>query len=241
MPRKQEHYIPPLRYHWLTRFYDPLVRVFTRENAFKQALLRQAAPRPGDRVLDLGCGTATLTIALARAYPIATVTGIDADARALAIARGKARDSALDLDFQQALSTAMSLPDESFDRVVSSLFFHHLTSAEKSATLAEIRRVLKPGGELHIADWGRPSNALMRALFLGVQLLDGFETTRDSVTGALPGLLRGAGYEDVEETAKFDTPLGTMRLMRAARGVRTGPCNDSDRHDASQGVPARLS
>lgn len=217
MTRHQQHYIPPLKYHGLTRFYDPLVRLTTREKAFKQALLRQAAPRPGDRVLDLGCGTATLTIALVRAYPMATVTGIDADARALAIARGKARDSALDLDLRQASSTRMPLPDESFDRVVSSLFFHHLTPAEKSATLAETRRVLKPGGELHIADWGEPSSALMRALFLAVRLLDGFETTRDSVTGALPGLLRSAGYEGVEETAKLDTPLGTMRLMRAAR------------------------
>jgi len=217
MTRRQEHYIPPLRYHWLTRFYDPLVRLSTREKAFKQALLCQAAPRAGDQVLDLGCGTATLTIALAKAYPMATVTGIDADARALAIARGKARDAALDLDFQQTSSTRMPLPDESFDRVVSSLFFHHLTSPQKSATLAETRRVLKPGGELHIADWGKPSNALMRALFLGVQLLDGFETTRVSVAGALPGLLQAAGYEGVEETAKFDTSLGTMRLMRATK------------------------
>lgn len=217
MTRQQEHYIPPLKYHWLTRFYDPLVRLSTREKAFKQALLRQAAPRAGDQVLDLGCGTATLTIALAKAYPMATVAGIDADTRALAIARGKARDSALELDFRQASSTRMPLPDESFDRVVSSLFFHHLTSEEKSATLAEARRVLKPGGELHVADWGEPSNALMRALFLGVQLLDGFETTRDSVAGALPRLLRAAGYEGVEETAKLDTPLGTMRLLRAAR------------------------
>jgi len=48
-------------------------------------------------------------------------------------------------------------------------------------------------------------------------LLDGFETTRESVAGALPGLPRAAGFEGVEETAKFDTPLGTMRLMRAVR------------------------
>lgn len=226
MTRQQEHYIPPLRYHWLTRFYDPLVRLSTREKAFKQVLLRQAAPRPGDQVLDLGCGTATLTIALAKDYPMATVTGIDADARALAIARGKARDSALELDFQQASSTRMPLPDESFDRVVSSLFFHHLTWVQKSATLAETMRVLKPGGELHIADWGEPSNALMRALFLAVRLLDGFETTRDSVTGALAGMLQAAGYEGVEETAKFDTPLGTMRLMRAAR-PRVPPSGES--------------
>lgn len=216
MSPQQEQHIPPLRYHWLTRFYDPLVRLTTREKAFKKALLQQVAPRPGDRVLDLGCGTATLTIALAKAYPMATVTGMDADAGALAIARDKAQDAALALDFRQARSTRMPLPDESFDRVVSSLFFHHLTTAEKSATLTEIKRVLKAGGELHIADWGKPSNALMRVLFLGVQLLDGFETTRDSVAGTLPGFLQDAGYEGLDETATFDTPLGTMRLLRAA-------------------------
>ena len=56
----------------------------------------------------------------------------------------------------------------------------------------------------------------MRAVFFMVQLLDGFETTQDSVIGVLPELLRAAGYDRVEDTAKFDTPLGTMRLLRAA-------------------------
>ncbi len=216
MSRQVEHYIPPLRYHWLTRFYDPLVRMTTRESAFKRALVGQVAARPEDRVLDLGCGTATLTVALAKAYPRAMVSGLDADGRALALARDKTRSAGMAVHFEQGSSLRMPFSDASFDRVVSSLFFHHLTSAEKSATLREVKRVLRPGGELHIADWGKPSNALTRALFLAVQLLDGFETTRDSATGALPGLLRDAGYGRVEETARFDTPLGTVRLFRAA-------------------------
>lgn len=66
--RHDEQYIPPLRYHWLTRFYDPIVRLTTRENTFKRVLLQQIAPRPHDQVLDLGCGTATLTIALAKTF-----------------------------------------------------------------------------------------------------------------------------------------------------------------------------
>ena len=74
---------------------------------------------------------------------------------------------------------------------------------------------MEPDGELHIADWGTPSNPLMRFVFLSVQLLDGFDTTRDSVDGALPELLRQAGFGRAEETAYFDTPLGTIRLFRA--------------------------
>lgn len=80
---------------------------------------------------------------------------------------------------------------------------------------AKARRVLAVGGSLHVADQGRPSSAPMRLLFLAVQLLEGFETTRDSVAGALPGLARSAGFSAVQETASFATPVGTMRLLRA--------------------------
>ena len=211
-----ENYIPPLRYKLLTRFYDPIVRWTTREAAFKRALLAQVMADRPRRVLDLGCGTGTLTIAIAKALPDAAVSGLDADAEALAIAAHKGRRAGVRLGLHQGFSTGMPFGNAQFDCIVSSLFFHHLTREAKIATLREARRVLAPKGSLHIADWGKPSNSLMRALFFAVQLLDGFESTRDSVSGALPELLRAAGYDRVEETAKFDTPLGTMRLLRAA-------------------------
>jgi ubiquinone/menaquinone biosynthesis C-methylase UbiE len=211
-----ENYIPPLRYKLLTRFYDPIVRWTTREAAFKQALLAQVVADRPHHVLDLGCGTGTLTIAIARALPNAAVSGLDADAEALAIATHKARRAGVSLGLHQGFSTGMPFGDAQFDCVVSSLFFHHLARGAKIGTLREVRRVLAPKGSLHVADWGKPSNALMRALFFTVRLLDGFETTRDSVSGALPELLRAAGYDRVEDTAKFDAPLGTMRLLRAA-------------------------
>lgn len=215
-------YIPPLRYRFLTRFYDPLVRLTTRETAFKQALLAQVVADRPHRVLDLGCGTGTLTIAIAKALPDAAVSGLDADAEALAIATEKARRASVGPGLHQGFSTHMPFTDAQFDCVVSSLFFHHLAREAKIATLREVLRVLAPGGSLHVADWGRPSNALLRTMFLTVQLLDGFETTRDSVTGAMPELLRTAGFNRVEETAKFDTPLGTMRLFRAASMTKGG-------------------
>lgn len=211
-----ENYIPPLRYKLLTRFYDPLVRWTTREAAFKRALVAQVVADRPRHVLDLGCGTGTLTIAIAKALPNAAVSGLDADAEALAIAAHKARRAKVSLGLHQGFSTGMPFGDAQFDCVASSLFFHHLTRGAKIGTLREVRRVLALEGSLHIADWGKPSSTLMRALFLPVQLLDGFETTRDSVGGALPELLRAAGYERVEDTAKFDAPLGTMRLLRAA-------------------------
>ena len=77
--------------------------------------------------------------------------------------------------------------------------------------------MLKPDGELHIADWGRPANALMRAVFLVVQILDGFETTQDSVEDRLTPLIEAAGFRNVARTRSFNTPLGTIGLYRAAK------------------------
>lgn len=217
--RPQERYIPALAYRWLTPLYDPVVRWTTRESTFKPALLRQAELRHGDRVLDLACGTATLTIAAKQMYPAAMIVGLDGDAEILEKARAKARAAGVPLHFEQALAQKMPFPDESLDVVLSSLFFHHLTRDSKVAVLREALRVLKPGGELHVADWGRAANPLMRVLFLLVQLHDGFATTADNVAGRLPDLMREAGFADVSERRRFATPLGTISLYAAVKAA----------------------
>jgi ubiquinone/menaquinone biosynthesis C-methylase UbiE len=210
-------YIPALRFDALTRFFDPIVRVTTRESRVKQMLIEQVALRPRHRLLDIGCGTATLAIALARACPDAEVHGIDGDRKILAIARDKVSRAGVHVTLHEGLAWELPFDDASFDRAVSSLTFHHFDRRGKQRTLAAIRRVLRPDGELHIADWGRAHGIGMRLAFVGVQLLDGFATTNDSVTGKLPAFLREADFRDVEETRRLRTPLGTMSLYRARR------------------------
>ena len=77
--------------------------------------------------------------------------------------------------------------------------------------------MLRSDGEVHVADWGRAHDLVMRAAFLGVQLLDGFATTADSVSGRLPVYMADAGLAEVEETHRLRTPLGTLSLYRARR------------------------
>lgn len=210
-----DRYIPALAYRWLTPLYDPVVALTTRERTFKAALVAQAALQPGQRVLDLACGTGTLTIAAKRSQPQAEIVGLDGDPEILERARRKAAEAGLELRFDHALSHPMPYPDAAYDVVVSSLFFHHLDRDAKLATLREVRRVLRPGGVLHVADWGQAANPLMRVLFYLVQLLDGFETTADNVAGRLPQFMREYGFVDVAETRRFATPLGSISLYRA--------------------------
>lgn len=210
-------FIPALAFDRLTRFYDPVVCWTTREGTAKARLVAQAGIREGHRVLDVGCGTGTLALAIKRSAPRAEVTGLDADPVMLARAGRKAAAERASVNFVRGLATALPFAEGSFDRVVSSLFFHHLTREAKALALREIHRVLTPRGELHVADWGRPSNFLMRAAFLPVQLLDGFATTRDHARGLLPALVESCGFLPVVETQRLATPCGTLAFVRAVR------------------------
>ncbi|MGD9628603.1 MAG: class I SAM-dependent methyltransferase [Pyrinomonadaceae bacterium] len=214
---KNEEYISALSYDWLTPFYDTVVRFTTREEVFKRALVRLAQVERNHRVLDLACGTATLTILLKQDQPRAQVVGIDGDDNILAIAKTKARSAGVEIQFDEGMSFDLPYMNESFDRVISSLFFHHLSRENKVRTLGEVSRVLKPNGEFHVADWGLPANAVMKISSRLIQLLDGFETTADSFGGLLPELLEEADFAGVEETNSFNTLFGTIRLHSARK------------------------
>ncbi len=170
--------------------------------------------KKGHIVLDLGCGTATLTLLIKKACPEAEVTGLDGDPTILEIARSKVEEAKLDIALDQGMAFELPYPDGYFDRVVSSLVLHHLTHENKMRTFEEILRVLRPGGELHIADFGKPHNVLMYMISLIFRHL---EETSDNIKGLLPEMLRKTGFEQVEETATFMTVFGTLSLYRARK------------------------
>lgn len=208
-------FVPALRFNVLTPAYDTLVRATTRERVVKQALMEAADLDRAVRLLDVGCGTGTFVIAVKRRYPQLDVVGVDSDPNILGRARSKAGRAGVDVTFLDGSATELPVPGAAFDRVTSSLVFHHLTSAQKRRAASEVARVMSPGGEFHIADWVRPANVVMRVLFWSVRLLDGFETTRDHVEGRLLALLESGGLVDVKQRRRFLTPAGTVGLISA--------------------------
>lgn len=123
-----------------------------------QALQITALARPGDRVLDLGCGPANQLAQVARLNPQAHFTGLDASAGMLDRARETIRRCAIgNIDLMCGDMILLSdVPDASFDCVISTMALHHLPDeAALAAAMRAARRILKPGGGLYLVDFGR--------------------------------------------------------------------------------------
>jgi SAM-dependent methyltransferase len=215
--RDGPRYVPALAFRALTPLYDPALRFFFDEPALKARLIRQAGLRGGQRVLDLGCGTGTLLLMLGESHPDCELWGLDGDRAVLARAMRKLAASGGRARLIAALGDRMPFRPGSFDRVLSSLFFHHLPSAIKVPVLEAALQALKPGGELHVLDFGRPSNIRTHAVFSFLRLFDGLDNTRDNARGLLPQRMAEAGFVDISEMDRVGTRVGTVTYCRAVR------------------------
>jgi ubiquinone/menaquinone biosynthesis C-methylase UbiE len=147
----QQTYLPPMGKKWLLPLYDPFTWLSGVGRVHNQLLDRAGLER-GQRVLEIGCGTGNVLTALGRRRLGIEAVGIDPDEGALRKARRKAARRQLPIKYELAYAGELPLPDESFDRVLSSLMLHHLDDEERTRALREVRRVLRPGGQLHVVD-----------------------------------------------------------------------------------------
>ena len=185
----ERSYLPAAGRDWALPLYDPLVKLLGAEGA-KRTLVDQAALHNGHRVLDVGCGTGTLATLIKVTHPESEVTGLDPDPNALARGRQKAERAVVAIRFEQGFADELPYPDASFDRVFSSFMFHHLPAGRREKTLGELRRVLAPGGSLHLLDFerARPSDGfLARWLHSSHHLDENFEAR-------ILALMRNTGF-----------------------------------------------
>jgi ubiquinone/menaquinone biosynthesis C-methylase UbiE len=196
----------------LLPLYDPLQRLLGMGSVHRQ-LVDQARIQPDQRVLEIGCGTGNLAIFIKRLYSGAEVVGIDPDPKALARARRKAGREALSVQLDRGFAEELPYPDASFDRVLSALMFHHLGPEEKEKSLGEARRVLRPGGSLHLLDFG---GAKMRSDGFMARLHHRSERLRNNFGERIPTLMGEAGFADPTEVSQRVTIAGRLTYYRAS-------------------------
>ncbi len=211
---KPSRYISALSFRRLTPLFDPFLKWFMHEARFRRALIEQARFAAGQRVLDLGCGTGTLTVLIKQAEPRAVVIGLDGDAEILKLAQRKAARARVALDWNLGFAFKLPYRAQAFDRVALSLVLHHLTTENKARALAEIFRALKPGGELHVVDFGAPDRASARVISRWARRL---EETADLIDGKLPAMLQRAGFAEPRVTREWMSIVGTLALYAAKK------------------------
>jgi ubiquinone/menaquinone biosynthesis C-methylase UbiE len=173
------------------RSYDALVDVFFagRRSAVFNRLVQLSGAKPGDRVLDVGCGTGYLTRRLARAAtPKGKAIGLDASSGMLQQARRACPSDTC--EFVVGAAEKLEFNDGSFDVVTSSLMLHHLPAQLRAEALSEMHRVLRPGGRLLIAEFRPPTTRLARHL---IGSMTG-PAMQENMRAALPDLIRTAGF-----------------------------------------------
>ncbi|MGH9530860.1 MAG: class I SAM-dependent methyltransferase [Terriglobales bacterium] len=190
MPEKtQRTYLPAAGLDVFLPLYDGVTRLMGLDKA-RAALLETAGLQPGQRVLDIGCGTGSLAVALKRRYSQIEVFGLDPDPKALARANRKAQQAGVSVEFHQGCADALSYPTGFFDRVFSSFMFHHLEHDQKEGALREVRRVLKPGGRLHLLDFSSTQEGGSHSF---LRLLHSHGRLKDNTTNRILALLASAG------------------------------------------------
>jgi ubiquinone/menaquinone biosynthesis C-methylase UbiE len=209
----QKHYLPAFGWHFLLPLYDPFTKLFGADK-LRAALVEQAELRAGHRVLDVGCGTGSLLALCKRRHPDVDVTGLDPDPRGLARARRKAARAGVAMRFDQGYADALPYADGSFDRVLSSLMFHHLEPPDKAKALAEIARVLQPGGRFELADFVGPHDVGHSALRRWLHNHPRFENNAED---HVLTLMFDAGLSQPRIVSRSQLLVGSVAFYQALR------------------------
>jgi ubiquinone/menaquinone biosynthesis C-methylase UbiE len=211
-PATKHDYIPAFGKDALLPFYDLLTRALGMGKVY-DTLVAQADLGDGLRVLEIGCGTGNVTTRVKRAAPGADVVGIDPDPLALARSQRKAQGLS-GIRFERAYAQQLPFGDGEFDRALSSMMLHHLDEDVKAGALAEVYRVLRPGGQFHIVDIGGHATVHHG---LAARWTKDNPHAAGNLGDAIPRLLRSTGFECTQVGTRRNRFIGQLTFYRGIR------------------------
>jgi ubiquinone/menaquinone biosynthesis C-methylase UbiE len=209
---EQRDYLPAAGRDIFLPGYDLLSRLLGIHRVHA-TLLAQAELGGGHRVLEIGCGTGNLTVRAKRTRPDIEVVGSDPDPLALTRAQRKAR-GLTGIRFERGYAQKLPYHDAEFDRVLSSMMLHHLPDEAKATAAAEIFRVLRPGGRLHLVDIG---GAMTVHDGLAARLMMHNRHATANLGDSIPRLLESAGFDCTEVATQRHRVIGRLTYYRATR------------------------
>jgi ubiquinone/menaquinone biosynthesis C-methylase UbiE len=148
---------------------------------------------PGQRILDIGCGTGTFLVMLKRHRDDVEAIGLDPDPKALSRAKAKAARTGVSLRLDQGFADELPYQSHSFDSVFSSFMFHHLEEENREKTLREVARVLKAGGSFYLLDFAGDHHAHGSHGILSYLFHSG-DRLKDNSDARIVELMRRAGF-----------------------------------------------
>ena len=205
-------YIPAAGRDWRLPLYDPITKLLGVDRT-RRRLVAQAELTPGQRVLEVGCGTGSLLIEMGRHHPEVELVGLDPDPKALARAERKARRGGVRLRLDRGFTDAMPYDDASFDRVLSSLMYHHVPPDEKPGMFREIHRVLNPGGRLELVDFAGPE----RARGFLARMLHSDHIMKDNAEAHVIALMTAAKLSNAARVGDDAFLFGSVSYYQAVR------------------------
>ncbi|MBN2713434.1 MAG: methyltransferase domain-containing protein [Planctomycetes bacterium] len=191
--------------------YDLLepAMMFFRHNAMASAMSRALNLSPTHKVLDIGCGTGLVTKKISVDIPQGNALGVDASPEMINIAKHKRESECC--HFENALAESLPFESASFDAAMSSMFFHHVDLKLKLACLNEMKRVVKPGGRVVIADLDRPWSWFGNFYGYSGYIFFRQPEIKENLEGCMPSLMTEAGISEITAVASF---LGCIKVWQ---------------------------